>query len=107
MVSDLPAWAKPLERRFWAEWILQQCSQKNGFGSVPGPVADRLDELGILKEAGTTISGFLHTLGDIPVLGIISAELGHTSKQEDLKLLTWANKFKASFDKSEWSKLAA
>ncbi len=98
--------AKTLEKHFWAKWILNACSQQSGYQSVPGAVADRLNELGILGEAGTTISGFWHTLGDVPVIGIISAELGHTSRQEDRKLVAWANKFEASFGKSAWSTLA-
>jgi hypothetical protein len=97
--------AKTLEKSFWMEWIFKVCSQAN---AVPGAVADRLDTpLGILKEAGTTISGFWNTLGDVPVIGILSAAVGHTSTQEDQKLLAWAKKFKANFDKSAWSKLAA
>lgn len=97
--------AETLEKHFWAVWILGACSQKQGYQSVPGAVADRLNDLGILREAGTTISGFLHTLGDVPVIGIISAELGHTSRQEDQKLIAWANKFETSFGKSAWSTL--
>lgn len=98
--------ATTLEKHFWAEWILKQCSQKSGYMSVPGAVADRLDELDVLKGARTT-NGFWHTLGSVPVISsILSRELGHTSVQ-DRKLLVWASKFKASFDKSAWSKLAA
>jgi hypothetical protein len=99
--------AETLEKSFWAEWVLKVCSQANGYKTVPGAVADRLDALGILKEAGTTISGFWNTLGDVPVIGIVSAAVGHTSTQEDQKLLAWAKKFKAIFDKSAWAKLAA
>jgi hypothetical protein len=104
--ASIDKMANTLEKHFWAEWILTQCSQQNGYQSVPGAVADRLNELGILREAGTTVSGFWHTLGDVPVIGIISAELGHTSRQEDRKLLAWANKFKVNFAKSAWSTLA-
>jgi hypothetical protein len=96
--------AKTLEKSFWAEWILKVCTQAN---AVPGAVADRLEALGILKEAGTTIDSILHTLGDVPVIGIIAQIAGHTSTQEDQKLVAWAKKFKATFDKSAWSKLAA
>jgi hypothetical protein len=96
--------AKTLEKSFWAEWI-----QKDGDKAVPVDVAQRLEELDILREAGTTISGFWHTVEDVlPGLGSFLSDVAqHSSTQEDQKLLAWAKKFKANFDKSAWSKLAA
>jgi hypothetical protein len=94
--------ARTLERSFWAEWILQVLAKDNR-ASVPSAVAERFEKLGILQAAGTTLSGFRHTLGSIPIIGIF----GQTSAEEDQKLVAWARNFKAHFDKSAWAKLVS
>jgi hypothetical protein len=104
--KDIKRMATELERAMWAKWMSRlhtvstQVSGGNAYEwgysdevgktvdsyeGVPGPIADRFEALGILKEAGTTIS------------------MWHSAEAEDKKLIAWANRFLADGGHPIWN----
>jgi hypothetical protein len=104
--KDIEAMAIDLERGMWAIWMdrLHTVSIMTSGGDaynwgysddvgkkvdtyegVSGPIADRFQALGILRDAGTTIS------------------MWHSAESEDRKLLAWAQRYKAPGGHPVWN----